>query len=157
MGLRREEKMKISNDLLVEGPSDDALADEDKWDAGRITDDFKAAHSALSVISLLRADGPSNLALLCCSSSPSAYAHIQKTHTSVSRYKRSRSDGIFQILFLCAAHKQTRFHREKLKHSVTFQNKSACQCSVFVWQISLDMQHFQSYLKPEIPFHFLTV
>lgn len=116
-------------------------------------------HSALSVISLLRADGPSNMALFCCSSSPiiqHAHTHT-KTHTSVSRYKRSRSDGIFQILFLSAAHKQTRFHRQKLKHSVTFQNKSACQRSVFVWQISLDMQHFQSYLKPEIPFHFLTV
>lgn len=44
--------------------------------------------------------------------------------------------------------------QDERKRSVTFLNKSAYQCSVFVRQISLDMQHFTTLSEARDPLSF---
>ena len=147
-GGQGSETVRQSGDAL-----DDDSADENKWDSGRIINKSgRLHHCALSVISLPRPDrsSPSPSAVwlhyVTAPSSLQRQEHTWRSPRPVAN-RRSRSDGITH----------THKHTSKPEHGVTFPNKSADQCSLclcdrYLWICNTS----QPYLKPEIPFHFLT-
>lgn len=117
-----------------------------KWERGGIINKSRQLHRcALSVISLPRVD----------ESHPAPPRH---THTNTLQAKNhtprapsSVTDGILKA----PSHTHTNTH--KPRSSVTFLNKSAyrcseCRCDRYLWMRNAS----HPYLKPEMPFHFLT-
>lgn len=127
---------------------------EESWIISR-----KLHHGSLSVISLGRPD--ESLPARGFSPTGRGSLHAEKTKHTCAPITSSKA-GLMGSLKshpgVCGTHTHTQRRKpalaHKLNHSVTFLNKSAYQCSVFVWQISLDMQHFTTLSEARDPLSF---